>query len=637
MIWSNFIFLSFSLLWLGVYARGDAVDYKPTSNLVDDLLYSIAKATDCVSCHGLLISLKATAHLGDDKFVNALISICKTLKIQDQDVCEGIFLGPGPIIAHDLRSIPATGETSNRFCNAMMGVCKQPPVKNYTVPFPKPELSSLVVKRTRPSRRPPFQVTHFSDIHIDRDYAINSEANCTKPLCCRAFEDQTDPITIPAGPMGNHRCDSPTRLAESLFQAIDATNSAFAIFTGDIVPGAVWLVNETEVEKDFATFLSLTGSSKIPIYPALGNHEVAPVNSYPRNTSTGYEDEAQWVYDMASEGWMKWIGSPAANQVVHHSGSYSLLVPETKLRIISLNTGFWYKVNFWLYDSTESQPDPNGLLSFMVSQLQEAEDAGERVWIMGHMPMGGGDVFHDQSNYYDQVIQRYRRTIVGQFFGHTHADEFQLAYSNYSYQTKDTATSMSWIAPALTPRSGNPAFKVYDVDPDTYEVMDMKVYSSDLSESGYQENPTWTLLYSARDLYGPLIPGGLDTSSAFTPGFWHQVTEVFEKNDTAYRVYDLYKRRNGGQCSAYEECKERTICGVRAARSENNCALLQRGFGFGRTVMGEKGTVADRGYAYEQEQCESVTISDVLVGMVEGVGEMVFGMVSDLFSKLVGE
>ncbi|THU99730.1 hypothetical protein K435DRAFT_937701 [Dendrothele bispora CBS 962.96] len=149
-------------------------------------------------------------------------------------------------------------------------------------------------------------------------------------------------------------------------------------------------------------------------------------------------------------------------------------------RIISLNTGFWYKVNFWLYGSTESQPDPNGLLSFMVPQLQEAEDAGERVWIMGHIPMGGRDVFHDQSNYYDQVIQRYRRTIVGQFFGHTHADKFQLAYSNYSYQTKDTATSMSWIAPVLTPRSGNPAFKVYDVDPDTYEVMDMKVYSSDL-------------------------------------------------------------------------------------------------------------------------------------------------------------
>lgn len=54
---------------------------------------------------------------------------------------------------------------------------------------------------------------------------------------------------------------------------------------------------------------------------------------------------------------------------------------------------------------------------------------------------------------------------------------------------------MAWVAPALTPRSeivslkspcsdltillgGNPAFKVYDVDPDTYEIMDAKTYSS---------------------------------------------------------------------------------------------------------------------------------------------------------------
>jgi hypothetical protein len=29
-------------------------------------------------------------------------------------------------------------------------------------------------------------------------------------------------------------------------------------------------------------------------------------------------------------------------------------------------------------------------------------------------------------------------------------------------------------------KGGNPAFKVYDIDPDTFEVMDVKVYSSKL-------------------------------------------------------------------------------------------------------------------------------------------------------------
>lgn len=32
----------------------------------------------------------------------------------------------------------------------------------------------------------------------------------------------------------------------------------------------------------------------------------------------------------------------------------------------------------------------------MVSQLQAAEDAGQRAWIMGHIPAGKADIFHDQ-------------------------------------------------------------------------------------------------------------------------------------------------------------------------------------------------------------------------------------------------
>ena len=64
--------------------------------------------------------------------------------------------------------------------------------------------------------------------------------------------------------------------------------------------------------------------------------------------------------------------------------------------------------------------DPNGLFAFMVDQLQAAEDAGQRAWIIGHMPSGKSDFPHDQSNYYDQIIQRYKNTIAGQFFGHSH-------------------------------------------------------------------------------------------------------------------------------------------------------------------------------------------------------------------------
>ena len=70
-----------------------------------------------------------------------------------------------------------------------------------------------------------------------------------------------------------------------------------------------------------------------------------------------------------------------------------------------------------------------------------------------------------------------------------------MAYANYWNRTEETAMNFGLIAPSLTPTSalvsslcpiigpntritldGNPAFTVYDVDPDTYDIMDRKVY-----------------------------------------------------------------------------------------------------------------------------------------------------------------
>lgn len=79
--------------------------------------------------------------------------------------------------------------------------------------------------------------------------------------------------------------------------------------------------------------------------------------------------------------------------------------------------------------------DPSGLLAWMVTELEAAETAGERVWIIGklfkilsrvqvtytthtgHMPAGASDCFHDQSQYFDQIVQRFEATISGTFFG----------------------------------------------------------------------------------------------------------------------------------------------------------------------------------------------------------------------------
>lgn len=99
------------------------------------------------------------------------------------------------------------------------------------------------------------------------------------------------------------------------------------------------------------------------------------------------------------------------------------------------------------------------------------------------MPPGSHDAFVDQSNYANQIFRRYSDTIAAQFYGHTHSDNFAVGYSDYSDRSAATANGVAFIGGSLTPKSGNPVFRIYDVDPDTYEVMDFRTYTSEFTSS----------------------------------------------------------------------------------------------------------------------------------------------------------
>lgn len=579
-------------------------------SLVDDIVYGIEGAVDCGGCHALLFPLQGLAYLGDSVFSDTIIAVCKVLRLEDPDVCQGAIAEQAPIISHNLRSISAFGETATKLCDVLFGLCQPPPVNPFSVPFPKPAPTNP--KTFVSTGKTPFQVVHFSDVHIDRQYATGSEANCSKPICCRDYSESTGTPAAPAGPFGNHNCDTPPNLVQSMLRGI-AANNAFSIFTGDVVEAAVWLLTQDDVIDDMDTFngemATILGA---PVYPTIGNHEVAPVNSFPRHTTSAAS--AQYVFDTLSTGWAPWINSTGAEQVKHFSGSYSAVVPGTNLRIISINDIYWYKNNFWLYDSDAFQPDPNDILAFTVQELQAAEDAGQRAWIIAHMAPGRGDTLSDQSNYFDQVVQRYHNTIAGQFYGHSHQDQFAIAYSNYSQQTAANAVSVGWIAPALTPRGGNPEFKMYDVDPDTYEIMDARVFMSNLSDPTFQTNPTWKLRYSARETYGSLV--GLPLTESLSPAFWHRVTEVFITNDTAFQQYNMYRSRRAVVPPCNGTCKSTMICDLRALRAENNCNVATPG------TPGLKSYGEETLNAISEDECEPSRLRDIMsriFGAMSGV------------------
>lgn len=83
-----------------------------------------------------------------------------------------------------------------------------------------------------------------------------------------------------------------------------------------------------------------------------------------------------------------WIDSNTASQAALHYAGYSVK-NQYGLRIITLNSDFWYKSNFLNFINT-TDPDVSGSLKFLIQELQAAEDAGERVWILFHVLTGWG-------------------------------------------------------------------------------------------------------------------------------------------------------------------------------------------------------------------------------------------------------
>lgn len=198
---------------------------------------------------------------------------------------------------------------------------------------------------------------------------MGSEAACDKPLCCRAdsrssstANSRPSKIVRPAGPWGDYACDAPLNLHESLLSFIAqniSTQPTFAILTGDVPPHNVWETLPTSATQHteqiaYELLRSYFGPESIlgvPLYPAIGNHEVAPVNLFPPQ-SVEYPQllggDATWLYDSLAKVWEAWLGERVVNEMRNNRGSYMIKAGDS-LRIISMNTNFCYVNNWWLF------------------------------------------------------------------------------------------------------------------------------------------------------------------------------------------------------------------------------------------------------------------------------------------------
>ncbi|KAJ5113469.1 hypothetical protein N7456_002003 [Penicillium angulare] len=544
------------------------------NNWISTIWDDFKEAVDCAGCQALLGGLKLVAGFGESFMEDVLIGVCDISGAEDSDVCAGVIANEGPAVHYSLSNLKIGSHTAKTFCASLVGLCDYPAVRPYNLTFPSPKPPTT---RPPPSGKPPIKVGHFSDTHVDLSYETGSNYNCTKPICCRSYTENDAPgnTTAPCGSWGNSNCDPPHQLQENMNEAIADLNPAFSIYTGDVVAHDVWLVDKAEALQDFnATYSAMETLGRV--YAALGNHDAAPLNLFPSNQLPS-EYNPQWAYDTLASDWVGLTGIQSVESANEH-GSYSAIHPNSNLRIISYNSIFYYKYNFFSY-TEPMEYDPNSQLEWLINELHEAESAGQRVWLISHIPSGDPDHFHDHSHYFDEIVQRYEATIAALFFGHTHTDEFQISYSSYKNRNWDTATAMGYVAPSMTPTSGPPSFRVYDIDPVTFAVLDFTQYTADISDP--KKKPEWVPYYSAKKDYGSLLdPPVTDAHAELTPAFWHNVTVVMERDESVFQDYWARRTRGFQVSDCTGDCASNEICALRGADAQYNCFVEQPGFSF---------------------------------------------------------
>ncbi|KAK2594361.1 hypothetical protein QQS21_007921 [Conoideocrella luteorostrata] len=536
----------------------------------------------CDGCQNILGVLKGIVAGGDETFISLGKQLCQSGTDYDEQFCDGVVEREAPTIASIVRTMEAGSPSSIQFCVSFLGVCDVPKVDEWSVSLPAKE--SCAAEGKAVSGKKPLQVIQYSDIHIDPLYEEGASTKCKKPTCCRPSKKgkKAGHERSPAGPFGDHKCDTPVTLEKSMYEFIKSEfpKAAFALFTGDIVDHGLYNTSKSYNEDLIKHTYGMMHEHVDVVYGTAGNHEAHPPNIF-EPQSVG--NDTQWVYDSLAKEWSRWVSNSSLVEA-KAVGAYSTKYPKGNLRVISLNTNMYYRFNFILYQRA-LEKDPNGQFAWLVKELDAAEKAGENVYIIGHMSFGVSDTLPNSSNYFDQIVKRYSSTIKAMFFGHTHVDHFEISYSNYAERSHANALAVSYICPSLTPTSGNPSFRVYDVDPETFAVIDAHTYIADMEDKGFQPSgPLWKRYYSAKDVYGHATsPQLIDSKAELSPAFWHNVTVALEKNETVFDQYMSRKSRgwkDKKKCRGH--CMKEEICALRAARSQDNCWKPKPGVNFSK-------------------------------------------------------
>lgn len=292
-------------------------------------------------------------------------------------------------------------------------------------------------------------------------------------MCCRTDVNASKNGSFPAGYWGsNAECDVPIRTFNLFLDQIKNEDLDFVIWTGDNTAHDIWKQSQS-YNLNFTVLLTdlMKAKFKVPVIPALGNHESYPVNVYEWGKGNSIE-----LNDGVAEAWRDWIG-PEAAKVLKETGYFSTVLEKFNLKVIALNTQAGNDENWVLM---KNPTDPGQHLEWLRKELLASEKSNQLVYIIGHIPPQ--DNVDEWGSRFNLLIERFNYIIRGQFYGHTHNDH--LAFFTASNDTTRKIINNYLVAPSFTTSTDrNPRYRILKVDRDTMRVVDYDQFKLNLKRN----------------------------------------------------------------------------------------------------------------------------------------------------------
>ncbi len=323
--------------------------------------------------------------------------------------------------------------------------------------------------------------------------------------------------------------DTPYALLRSSLQAMKTKqpDAKFMTVSGDLIAHAfecrykTLLLTSTQSDyQDFVlkTLTFVVGELRksfpvMPVYVALGNNDTS-CSDYEFDANSDFFEQAGKIL---AEGLPLSEKQDAAVQQFAAGGYYSVAMaaPMHATRLIIVNDTFLSSK----YATCGGAPDPHAgdaQIAWLKNQLDEARNAHQSAWILGHIPPGV-DVYSTMAKMKNICAKAKPDMFLANdaltgdltanadvirltIFAHTHMDELRLLLPEGNDVTGSSEHSVAIkMVPSISPVDGNnPAFTIAKVNPAKAILQDYEVISAS-NQTGI--GTTWSLEYDFAKTY----------------------------------------------------------------------------------------------------------------------------------------